>query len=71
MDLNERANGWRTRWWAGRDNAILSKTISSHENCLKTRRVPQVGCTLFWAVIVWEFHLASEVRMTIKSLRSR
>src|SRR4030095_15294684 len=27
-----------TRWWAGRDNAILSEPTSSHANCLKTRR---------------------------------
>ena len=35
-----------TRWWAGRDNAALTEPTSSHVNCLKTRRVPPVGCTL-------------------------
>ena len=35
-----------TRWWGGRDNAILSEPTSSHANCLKTRRLPPVGCTL-------------------------
>jgi hypothetical protein len=34
-----------TRWWAGRDNAALTESTSSRENCLKTRRVPPVGCT--------------------------
>jgi hypothetical protein len=29
-----------TGWWAGRDNASLPKLTSSHENCLKTHRVP-------------------------------
>src|SRR5687768_6235491 len=38
-----------TRWWAGRDNAGLPETTSRHANCLKTRRVPPVGCTLCWA----------------------
>ena len=38
-----------TRWWAGRDNAILTEPTSSHGNCLKTRRLPPVGCTLCWA----------------------
>ncbi len=33
-----------TRWWVGRDNAILTEPTSSHTNCLKTRRVPPVGC---------------------------
>src|SRR5574341_351086 len=37
-----------TRWWAGRDNAILPEPTSSHANCLKTRRLPPVGCTLCW-----------------------
>ncbi len=35
-----------TRWWAGRDNAILTEPTSSRANCLKTRRLPPVGCTL-------------------------
>src|SRR5687768_2603514 len=34
-----------TRWWAGRDNAALPEPTSSHANCLKTRRLPPVGCT--------------------------
>jgi len=38
-----------TRWWAGRDNAILSEPTPSHTKCLKTRRLPPVGCTLCWA----------------------
>src|SRR3990172_4590757 len=25
-----------TRWWVGRDNAILAEPTPSHENCLKT-----------------------------------
>ena len=29
-----------TRWWAGRDNAILTEPAPSHTNCLKTRRLP-------------------------------
>ena len=37
-----------TRKWAGRGNAILSETTSSRVNCLKTRRVPLVGCTHCW-----------------------
>src|SRR6266498_4280110 len=27
-----------TRWWAGRDNAILTESTPSHRNCQKTRR---------------------------------
>ena len=38
-----------TRWWAGGNNAILTEPTSSQENCLKTRRLPPVGCTLCWA----------------------
>jgi len=38
-----------TRWWVGRDNAALAEPTSSHANCLKTRRLPPVGCTLCWA----------------------
>src|SRR6266508_4188335 len=34
-----------TRWWAGRDNATLTEPTSSHAKCLKTRRLPPVGCT--------------------------
>jgi len=39
-----------TRWWAGRGNATLTELTSSRENCLKTRRLPPVGCTLCWAI---------------------
>ena len=35
-----------TRWWAGRGNVILTEPTPSHANCLKTRRLPPVGCTL-------------------------
>src|SRR5919109_967424 len=42
-----------TRWWAGRDKAIFSESTSSHVNCLKTRRLPPVGCTPCWAA-AWE-----------------
>ncbi|HEY9824506.1 MAG TPA: hypothetical protein V6D19_03600, partial [Stenomitos sp.] len=38
-----------TRWWAGRDKAILPEPTPSYEKCLKTRRLPPVGCTLCWA----------------------
>jgi len=38
-----------TRGWAGRDNATLPEPAPSHANCLKTRRLPPVGCTLCWA----------------------
>ena len=37
-----------TRKWVGRDNAIVTESTSSHTKCLKTRRVPLVGCTLCW-----------------------
>src|SRR5690349_7576682 len=37
-----------TREWVGRENAILTEPASSHANCLKTRRLPPVGCTLCW-----------------------
>src|SRR5215210_4810182 len=40
-----------TRWWAGRDDAILAGTTPSHANCLKTRRLPPVGCTHCWATL--------------------
>src|SRR5574341_647954 len=43
-----------TRWWAGRDNAILPEPTSSHANCLKTRRLPPVGCTLCWVAVILE-----------------
>src|SRR5215208_2626503 len=39
-----------TCWWAGRDNVILSESTSSPANCLKTRRLPPVKCTLCWAL---------------------
>jgi len=45
----EPPNGWRYPLVAGRDNASLTETTSSHVNCLKTRRLPPVGCTLCWA----------------------
>ena len=35
-----------TRWWAGRENAILPEPASSHENGLKTHRLPPVGCII-------------------------
>jgi len=35
-----------TRGWAGRGNAVLTEPASSRANCLKTRRLPPVGCTL-------------------------
>src|SRR6266545_7527305 len=40
-----------TRWWAGRDNVTLPEPTSSHVKCLKTRRLPPVGCTLCWALL--------------------
>src|SRR5512145_1899010 len=40
-----------TRGWAGRDNADLTEPTPSHAKCLKTRRLPPVGCTLCWAVL--------------------
>jgi hypothetical protein len=27
-------------WWAGREDAALTEPTSSHETCLKTRRLP-------------------------------
>src|SRR5512138_3184425 len=36
--------------WAGRGNATLPEPTPSHANCLKTRRLPPVGCTLCWAI---------------------
>src|SRR5688572_7532436 len=41
-----------TRWWAGRDNAALAEPTLSQENCLKTRRLPPVGCTLCWLAFI-------------------
>src|SRR5687768_15057405 len=41
-----------TRWWVGRDNATLPEPASSYTKCLKTRRLPPVGCTLCWAAFV-------------------
>ena len=35
-----------TRWWVGRDNATLTEPTPSHESCLKTRRLPPVGCII-------------------------
>ena len=32
-----------TRWWVGRDSAILTEPTSSQENCQKMRRLPPVG----------------------------
>jgi hypothetical protein len=46
-----------TRWWVGRANTILPESTSSHANCLKTRRLPPVGCTLCWAA-EFEMHLS-------------
>jgi hypothetical protein len=51
MFLTKRLTVCVTRWWAGRGNAILTETTSSRANCLKTRRLPPVGCTLCWAVL--------------------
>ena len=50
-----------TRWWAGRENAALPEPASSHRKCLKTRRLPPVGCTLCWAFsrsksFIWDNH---------------
>ena len=47
-----------TRWWVGRDNATLTEPTSSHPKCLKTRRLPPVGCTLCWAFFVAQFNLS-------------
>src|SRR5512138_1543165 len=38
--------------WAGGDNAILTEPAWSHATCLKTRRVPPVGCTRCWAAVL-------------------
>ena len=42
-----------TRWWAGRDNAILMESTPSHAKRSKTRRLPPVGCTPCWAELVY------------------
>src|SRR5688500_17967840 len=39
-------SSWGTRWWAGRDNITLPESTPSHANCLKTRRLPPVGCII-------------------------
>src|SRR6266508_104371 len=41
-----------TRKWVGQDNAVLTESTSSQEKCLKTRRVPPVGCTLCWVAFL-------------------
>ena len=41
-----------TRWWVGRDIAALPGPVSGHANCLKTRRVPAVRCTLCLAKLL-------------------
>jgi hypothetical protein len=46
----ERPTAGVTRWWAGRDNAVLPEPALSQVTCLKTRRLPPVGCTLCWAL---------------------
>jgi hypothetical protein len=38
-----------TRWWVGQDNSILPEPTPSRANRLKTRRLPPVGCALYWA----------------------
>ncbi len=43
--------GCVTCGWAGGDNAVLTEPASSHANCLKTRRLPPVGCTRCWRQI--------------------
>lgn len=49
-------NGWRYPLGVGRDNAILTEPTLSKEQCLKTGRVPQVGCEHCWAVHTKYFH---------------
>jgi len=46
--MNSHPTAGVTRWWAGQDNAILPEPTPSPGNCLKTRRLPPVGCTLCW-----------------------
>src|SRR4051812_41883474 len=50
-----------TRWWAGRENAILPEPASSHTKRLKTRRLPPVGCTLCWV----GSHVLAEILKTL------
>jgi hypothetical protein len=38
-----------TRGWVGQGSAILPELTLSHENSLKSQRLPPVGCTLCWA----------------------
>ena len=40
-----------TRWWVGQANVTLTEPTPSHAKCLKTRRLPSVGCTLCWAAL--------------------
>ena len=42
VDVREAPCGYAPAryWWAGRDNATLPESISSHANGLKTRRLP-------------------------------
>jgi hypothetical protein len=62
-----------TRGWAGRDNAILPEPAPSHAKCLKTRRLPPVGCTLCWHAFDLEtrfsFYHNGQVRISIKTLQ--
>ena len=39
-----------TRWWAGRDNAILTEPTLSHANSPKTRKLPSPAPAYFAAV---------------------
>ena len=36
-------NGWRNRWWAGRDHVALLEPALSSENCLLTPRCNHLG----------------------------
>jgi len=58
-----------TRGWAGRDHAALMEPTSSHANCLKTRRLPPVGCTLCWAASDWKHHTAKHYAYASNSLQ--
>ena len=48
-----------TRWWAGRDNAILTESTSSHATCLKNVQTPTsrvhavLGRLAVWATITF------------------
>ena len=58
-----------TRWWARRDNAALAEPASSQEKCLKTRRLPPVGCTLCWhACSFFQFLFHSRRKMENHSM---